>query len=49
MNAQQPETIYACFEAIAKRNPDRAALVYLGTEWTYAELQKFVVQSRPEG
>ncbi|MFC1822147.1 class I adenylate-forming enzyme family protein [Thermodesulfobacteriota bacterium] len=42
MNAQQSETIYSCFEAIAKRNPGKTALVYLGTEWTYAELHNLV-------
>ncbi len=33
------ETIYECFEETVKRNPDKTAVVYLGTKWTYSDLQ----------
>ncbi len=34
------DTIYGCFEETVKRFPDKLALVYLGTKWTYSELKE---------
>lgn len=44
MENNYPGTIYECFDARAVSDPDQNALVYLGTEWTYADLQLQVQQ-----
>ena len=44
MEKNYPDTIYECFDEKANSDPDQTALVYLGSEWTYAELQRLVQQ-----
>jgi long-chain acyl-CoA synthetase len=39
MNKTTCETIYECFEETVKGNPDKTAIVYLGTKWTYSDLR----------
>jgi len=40
MSEPQSETICQTFEELADRMPDKPALMYLGTVWTYSELKK---------
>ena len=40
MNQPQSETIHECFEEFVNKVPDKPALVYLGTTWTYSELKE---------
>ncbi len=42
MREPLPDTIYECFEDIVERSPDKTALIYLGTSWTYSELKEVV-------
>ena len=40
MSESHPDTIYGRFEQLANRIPDKPALAYLGTVWTYSELKE---------
>lgn len=38
------DTTYKCFEEVAKRFPDKTALIFLGEKYTFSELHSMVMQ-----